>query len=40
MDPVGYFLFGIGLGFLLGFRICAVMSRRHLETMRKIWAKK
>lgn len=31
------FAFGVGIGFLLGFKICAYMSGKHMERMKKIW---
>lgn len=30
-------ILGIGIGFLIGFRLCAHMDKKHMERMWQIW---
>ena len=39
MNDLGFGLMMFGLGFLLGFKICAMMERKHLAKMKAIWRK-
>ena len=37
MDGIGFGLMMFGLGFLLGFKICVMVERKHLAKMESIW---